>query len=331
MRCPHCRGEIPPESQFCGVCGQNIHISQIGSPAQKPVLAASDAELSASLFALPVSQGARRVRVGLILGINLLMVGAGIALLLGYFDKRAEASKVVATGTDSANADSKTDSHANSPVVDAGASKSSGSSRSTTSSTTESDTTESDSSRTRPVTNESEASPASGTTSKPDAGAAKSPANPNRPTSPAEPRVPPNPQVSRADAGVSQPPRPRSTDAGQGAAAQDQALTPEEQERQVQLVAGRIGLVVERHQSHLGRCYESALKQGNPKDPLQGRIDLHFSVQPNGTATGIRVRSNNTGSTVLASCLVGLVRSWTFPSSGSEALDFVWPFEFQAP
>lgn len=330
MRCPHCRGEIPPESQFCGVCGQNIHISQIGTPSQKgPVLSASDAELSASLFALPVSQGARRIRVGLILGINLLMVGAGIALLLGYFDKRAESAKVVVTGGDSANTASNSNSPTTPPagtVVDAGASKTSGSTRSTNS-----PSTESDSARKRAVTNESETSPASGKTSKPDAGAAKNPAKPNRPTSPTEPRVPTNPQVSRTDAGVSQPPRPRSTDAGQGAATQDQTLTPEEQERHVQLVAGRIGLVVERHQSHLGRCYESALKQGNPKDPLQGRIDLHFSVQPNGTATGIRVRSNNTGSKVLASCLVGLVRSWTFPSSGSEALDFVWPFEFQAP
>ncbi len=330
MRCPHCRGEIPPESQFCGVCGQNIHISQIGTPSQKePALATSDSELSASLFALPVSSGARRVRVGLIVGINLLMVGAGIALLLGYFDKRAEASKVVAAGIDSAESDSTSNSPETSlvgTVVDAGAAKTTGSTRSANSPSSERD------SAGKPLaSNEREASPASGKTSKPDAGAAKSPANPRRPTSPTEPRVPANPQVSRADAGVLQPPRPRSTDAGQGAIADTVELTPEEQERQVQLLAGRIGLVVERHQAHLGRCYESALKQGNPKEPLQGQIDLHFSVQPNGTATGVRVRSNNTGSQVLASCLVGLVRSWTFPSSGSEALDFVWPFEFQAP
>lgn len=110
-------------------------------------------------------------------------------------------------------------------------------------------------------------------------------------------------------------------------------LSAEEQQREVQLLAGKIGLVVERHQTQLSRCYENALKQTNPNDsePLAGRINIHFSVQPNGSATGIRVQSNNTGSPSLAKCLVGLVGSWAFPSSGSEALDFVWPFEFQAP
>ncbi|MCP4446368.1 MAG: AgmX/PglI C-terminal domain-containing protein [Myxococcales bacterium] len=163
------------------------------------------------------------------------------------------------------------------------------------------------------------------------------PAQPPPAASEPPPALEPTPSIHQFDAGAASSPSsigdvPDADTGITGATVQPQ-LSEEEEARQVRVLAGKIGLVVERHQSQLGRCYQGALKQINPKDEerLEGRVDLHFSVQPNGSAREIRVRSNSTGSKALARCLVALVGSWTFPSSGSEALDFVWPFEFQAP
>jgi outer membrane biosynthesis protein TonB len=102
-------------------------------------------------------------------------------------------------------------------------------------------------------------------------------------------------------------------------------------EESVQILAAKIQLQVSRSQNHLMRCYQRAAKTGRPDDPLTGRIDVQFSVQPDGSVTGARAVADTTGSQILASCLVGLVDTWSFPSGGQEPLDFVWPFEFKAP
>lgn len=314
MRCPHCRGEIPPESQFCGVCGQNIHISQIGLPSA-PIAGPgpNDAGLSPSLFDLPVSQGARAVRVAMVLGLNLLMLGGGIALFAEYLHKRDRVASGAILAKDGGASSRSNASPAAGAVTDAGPAALPPNS-------------------TAPGADGSSKTPAAGH-ARPDGGSR----TPSSGTVPAPSKDDAGPSrvtpTRRPDAGTvpSTSPTRGAPDAGLGAARVETDLTPEEQARAVSILAGKIGLVVQQHQAQLGRCYENALKQGSPKDPMEGRINLHFSVQPDGSATGIRVRSNETGSESLATCLVGLVGSWTFPSSGSEAADFVWPFEFQAP
>ncbi len=337
MRCPHCRGEIPEESQFCGVCGQNIHIVQVGSPQpSEPRYTAGDSGLSPSLFDLPVSPGARRIRIAMVLGLNLLLIGGGITLFIEYLHKRDRIARGASSLSKSGDTSPATEISApqigvNDEQQDTGDEASSGDS---TANSTEGGKAPSSDSPQNPRTatessgaNRNDNNPGSGPSE--DSPKTSAPANSGNSGTAAS--------SGKPDAGASraqpQPPGSGAADAGISAPTVAPELTEEEQARRVTVLAGKIGLVVERGQSQLGRCYESALKQTNPKDKekLEGRIDLYFSVQPDGSAQGIRVRNNNTGSPVLANCLVGLVGSWTFPSSGSEALDFVWPFEFQAP
>jgi hypothetical protein len=107
--------------------------------------------------------------------------------------------------------------------------------------------------------------------------------------------------------------------------------TQEEEARRIEVLAAQISLVVQRHQGQLQRCYKSAAKVSTPEQPLEGRVRLQFAIHPDGKARGISVLSDEIGSANLSNCLIGMMGSWTFPSSGSEALDFVWPFDFQAP
>jgi outer membrane biosynthesis protein TonB len=96
-------------------------------------------------------------------------------------------------------------------------------------------------------------------------------------------------------------------------------------------LAARIELVVKGHEAQIQRCYAQAAKVTNPDDPLEGRIDVRFSVMPDGSASNVRVARNTSGSTQLGSCVAGLVGSWKFPAEVAEPVDFIWPFVFSAP
>lgn len=106
------------------------------------------------------------------------------------------------------------------------------------------------------------------------------------------------------------------------------AGTPDEEE--VSRFAARINAVVARHRSQLQRCYERASKTTSPEEPLEGRVDIRFRIMPNGSAQQARPVANTTGSEILAGCLVAVVESWEFPTGASAPLDFVWPFRFRA-
>ena len=67
MRCPHCAGQIPDRSRFCGICGRKIPADAAAADetsADTPAAAVRDSPSlsgggSMSLFELPVSKGAR--------------------------------------------------------------------------------------------------------------------------------------------------------------------------------------------------------------------------------------------------------------------------------
>lgn len=101
-------------------------------------------------------------------------------------------------------------------------------------------------------------------------------------------------------------------------------------DEEVSRFAARINAVVARHRSQLQRCYERASKTTSPEQPLEGRVDIRFRIMPNGTAEKARPVANTTGSEILAGCLVAVVESWEFPAGASAPLDFVWPFRFRA-
>lgn len=317
MRCPHCRGEIPPESQFCGVCGQNIHDAPAAmSHAQTGGLGAS----SGSLFELPVSKGARLVRSAMILGLNLLLLGGGIALTLEYLHKRDRAARASLPGT-SAETRGKTpvaDQRLAKALMDAGMSGAAGNGKPSEANNGTLSNSSSDNERKGEdaiARNPNESSSSSG---RMDAGTSGR----------ATPKPDPHASATRKpDAGPSANTRSERFDASPSGA----TLGPEEDAARVRVLAAQISLVVERHQAQLARCYQSASKVTTPDKPIQGRIDVRFSVEGDGRASSVRTSSNDTGSGGLENCLLTLVRSWTFPASGGEALDFVWPFEFKAP
>jgi outer membrane biosynthesis protein TonB len=289
MRCPHCRGEIPPGSQFCGVCGNNVTTPPTSGGSSRP--RGSDPALSPSLFELPVSPGARRARVGMLLALNLLLAGGGIALFNGYLDKREQAAHASEAGTPSEQAN-ESDSVPPTPVV-------------------------------KPVGDNALKAADAGPSAAPPSDAARASGPAPTPTPAPTPAPKPDTVATRVvDAGP--PPRQARRPAPAEPPGEDEG-------KRVQVLASQISLVVSRHQGQLTRCYQNAAKANGPGQPLEGRIRLQFSIHPDGKARSVGVVSDDTGSRVLSKCLVGLVGSWTFPSSGSDALDFVWPFDFQAP
>ena len=102
MRCPHCAGEIPSGSRFCGICGRGItpavggpEIAVEGGrwpPAASPFAPSVESQAdSISLFEMPASRGARRARMALVLVLDAILAGAGVVMLMAYFDSRGDA------------------------------------------------------------------------------------------------------------------------------------------------------------------------------------------------------------------------------------------------
>jgi hypothetical protein len=99
MRCPHCAGEIPAGSRFCGICGRSIAPSGGGSahaPAPghahaqaRPPGANTGSQVdSVSLFEMPSSRAGRRARMALVLVLDAILAGAGVVMLLSYLESR---------------------------------------------------------------------------------------------------------------------------------------------------------------------------------------------------------------------------------------------------
>lgn len=101
MRCPHCAGEIPSGSRFCGICGRGITPAVGGPevaveggrwpPATSPFAPSVESQAdSISLFEMPASRAARRARMALVLVLDAILAGAGVVMLMAYFDSRGE-------------------------------------------------------------------------------------------------------------------------------------------------------------------------------------------------------------------------------------------------
>jgi len=99
----------------------------------------------------------------------------------------------------------------------------------------------------------------------------------------------------------------------------------------VEALARQVALIVDNNREALTRCYERAAKGPGVAEPLSGRVEVRLTVLPGGFAANVRPVSNDTGSDVLAGCLVSLVRSWQFPTHDYDPVDFVWPFVFHPP
>ena len=73
-------------------------------------------------------------------------------------------------------------------------------------------------------------------------------------------------------------------------------------------------------------CYERALRQNNM---LQGRLKIGLRIGPNGSVCSASVTSNELGDPGVASCVVQMFKSSTFPSPQGGCVDAEVPLKFE--
>ena len=106
---------------------------------------------------------------------------------------------------------------------------------------------------------------------------------------------------------------------------------PEEASDDIDGVSARLTEMVQRHSGDLERCYQRVAKVAGPGDPLEGKIDIHVTVMPDGSARDVHAGDNTTGSTQLADCVVSLFQSWSLPAGAAEPVELLWPLQFRPP
>lgn len=318
MRCPHCAGDIPAGSRFCGICGRNITISPGGElsggdaggalqAAAWPALGApgvGDALGSMSLFELPVSRGARTVKLALVLLLDAVLAGAGIVMIWTYLAARHEsppappaprperhafvlAPRTVTIPVAAASPAPAASARAGQPLV-----------------------------KELPGTRHHHRGPAQVAPPSRSKGTASSPGTASS-LGAASPASSPDPPAAKtgADAGASVTP----------------AAGGDEGEPDVEGAARQLRVVVDTHQAQLERCYERAAKTAGPSDPLAGRITMRFTLMPDGTIANVRPTGNTTGSESLADCVAGLLGTWALPGGAGDPIELEWPFLFRPP
>jgi hypothetical protein len=87
-----------------------------------------------------------------------------------------------------------------------------------------------------------------------------------------------------------------------------------------------VSKVVKTNAGQLRYCYENQLKT-NPG--LGGRVEIGWTVEENGTTSGVYTINNETGDATLATCIEGKIRRWRFTPGGATG-DVSWPFVFTA-
>jgi len=81
-----------------------------------------------------------------------------------------------------------------------------------------------------------------------------------------------------------------------------------------------------RKKGQVKACYENQLK-ANPE--LSGKVELGWTVNPDGSVSGVSVLSNSTGNEDLANCIVRRIKRWRFSESEDE-FEIRYPFNFFA-
>ncbi len=145
------------------------------------------------------------------------------------------------------------------------------------------------------------------------------------PPMPVERELEPEPVVAVAP--------PASSDAAPVAPAPDAGVeeeplknSPEDVARVAKLVESEVG----RLQDKLERCYaDAALRRPGAAGALAGRLDVRFTIAPDGSASQVRVVRNTTDSSVLAACVKRLVSGFRIEEGPPEPMDFSWPFVFR--
>jgi hypothetical protein len=74
-------------------------------------------------------------------------------------------------------------------------------------------------------------------------------------------------------------------------------------------------------------CYEAQLRRNHA---LKGRITVGFVILETGTLTEVSASENTVGSAEVASCILGMIRSWRTPFRPTASVSVEYPFVFSA-
>lgn len=357
MRCSGCGTNLPRAARFCGGCGRPLAASEAEPPSAEPSLASwatpaertrferpspRSAPTSPSWFELPVDRGARAARLAVVLSLDLVLAGAGAAMIYSWWTGRRAAVVDAAPSPDGGfgngieagvprDAGRRTHEATPGRAIPPPTSAPSDLPPRTTAAPPRPEPT------LPPTLPPGSPAMPNPTTSPPPTSSAPSPTLPTPPTPALPLPLPLPPDAPSAgssatlpvDASTAAPPSPLAPDAAPAPPA-DAAFPPPPPE-DVELTAEAVRVVVERNMGHVQRCYERAAKVATRREPLEGKVEIQFAVLPSGDPEGVRVVENTTGSDDLASCLAALLASWKFPSPGKERVEFLWPFVFHAP
>jgi len=87
-------------------------------------------------------------------------------------------------------------------------------------------------------------------------------------------------------------------------------------------LGAEIELAAARSRGDFDKCYDDA----SPEIHLKGRVDIAFTVLPDGRIQDPHVTQNDTGSQQLASCLVATIGRWAFASHPAKPVLISRPF-----
>jgi hypothetical protein len=359
MRCPHCAGEIPAGSRFCGICGRSIALAADGLQAPEdpgrwagshPGGAPGESHVdSVSLFELPPSRAGRRAKLALLLVLDAVLAGAGIVMLLSYLESRRDARRAPAAARRGAERGEvevlsptrvtvprpAAPSHAApSPAPGAasnGEDEGEGAEAAGDGEAPAPRARPEQKPRSKPAV-KPRSKPTSGSGSQSKSGSSRGPrAGGDTAAAMAEAED----GAAGAEAEDSGEPEAGEPDEGAGDRAAGEEEEPvdregEDEEGEIERITARLRRVVDGHQLELERCYAAA-DPGSSAEPLEGRIDIRFVLMPDGSAAEVNPSGNTTGSTVLADCVADLIRGWSFPGGASDRLELEWPFVFRRP
>lgn len=297
VRCPTCGAHLDEPAVFCGRCGTRVSLKQ-----------APDNEPGPETMAALVSPGHRRLRVALLLLVDAALLGVGGLFIARYLLAPPKALAQTETQTQT---------------------------RTGTQTRTPTETTLTDTEAIPPKT----LVPPTRTIPKAETPPMPTPApavhhqhqHPARLKTvkvpkPKKGHAPPAP-TPVADNGPAPPPPPGvdPTPTPAPPPVQDNPAPAPQPPASAEIEEDNVRFVVQHHLPQVQSCYERALKQDAR---LEGVIELQFTLQPDGSATGAHSVANSTGNEGLATCLSHLVESWQFPRPADGPLDFVYPFAF---
>jgi hypothetical protein len=300
MRCPHCAGEIPAGSRFCGICGRGITPAVGGGGrAAAEARPSSPSQVSpvesVSLFELPDSRAGRRARMALVLVLDAILAGAGLVMMLAYFESRSEGrepapaasgASLPRAGQEGGEAGGVEPSAAPEPGGEAAVPE-----------------------PPRPA--------------------------PRKPLAPADKgKTAPRSKKAgaRSEVGGAAAPSGDNLAAAEPEWVPVAEVQPSRRERDGdERIADQLGAVVARHQAELEDCYRRFGNSGGPDAPLEGSITIRFTLMPEGRAANVSPAGNTTGSAALADCVADRIGAWRFPDSPSSPVVLEWPFQFRPP